>query len=326
MKPFTYLSAANEAEAVRLLGAGRLALAGGTSLLNLMKEHVVEPESLVNIKSIQGLDRASPVGEGLLVGANMTLTSLLENKDVEARYPALWQALETVATPQIRNVATLGGNLCARPPCWYLSHENFACAKRGNANTCPAREGENEFSAIFQTDGPCVAVHASSLAPALLALGASVRIVGPEGARELPLEKFFLLPKDNVLRENVLGSQEIVTHVILGPGKPKSATYVVNPKASHDWPVALASVALDMSGETVSRARIVLGAVAPIPWRALDAEGSIAGQKVTPETAARAGESAVSRAEPLAQNGYKIQIAKTAVKRALLVAAHGQWR
>jgi len=129
-----------------------------------------------------------------------------------------------------------------------------------------------------------------------------------------------------VLRENILGPQEIVAHVILGPRRPKSATYVVNPKASHDWPVGLASVALEMSQETVSSARIVLGAVAPVPWRAQDAEGSIAGKPVTPETAARAGEAAVSRAEPLAQNAYKVQIAKTAVKRALLMAAHGQWR
>jgi xanthine dehydrogenase YagS FAD-binding subunit len=223
-------------------------------------------------------------------------------------------------------MATLGGNLCARPPCWYFSHDNFACAKRGNANTCPAREGENEYSSIFATDDPCVAVHASSVAPALVALGASVRVAGPGGGREMPLEKFFTLPRENVLKENVLANNEIVTHVMLPRGNPKSATYVVNPKESHDWPVSIASVALDMAGDTVKSARIVLGAVAPIPWRAAKAEAALAGQKVTSESAQKAADAAVDGSSPLSQNGYKVQTAKTAVKRAILIAATGKWR
>jgi xanthine dehydrogenase YagS FAD-binding subunit len=326
MKPFTYKSAATEEEAVKALGAGALPLAGGTSLLNLMKERVVEPDVLVNIKSIQGLDKLEATGEGWKIGANATLSALAENAALKAQYPALQQALETVGTLQIRNMATLGGNLCAKPPCWYLSHDNFACAKRGNANTCPAREGENEYSAIFATDDPCVAVHASSLAPALVALGASVRIAGPGGPRLLPLEKFFTLPRENVLKENVLANNEIVTHVILGKGSPKSATYVVNPKESHDWPVSIASVALEMAGDSVKSARIVLGAVAPVPWRAAKAEAALAGQKPTPENAQKAAEAAVDGAAPLSQNVYKVQTAKAAVKRAILLAATGKWR
>jgi xanthine dehydrogenase YagS FAD-binding subunit len=326
MKAFTYKSATTEAEAVKALGAGALPLAGGTSLLNLMKERVVEPEVLVNIKSIRGLDQVEAVGEGWRIGANAILSTLLEHPTLRARLPAFTQALETVGTPQIRNMATLGGNLCARPPCWYFSHDLFACSKRGNASHCPAKDGENEYASIFATGEPCVAVHASSVAPALVALGATVRIAGPLGAREIPLEKFFALPKENVLRENVLAPNEIVTHVVLAKGNPRSATYVVNPKESHDWPVSIASVALEMSGDSVTAARIVLGAVAPIPWRAAKAEASIAGRKVTSDTAQKAAEAAVDGATPLSQNAYKLQTAKAAVKRALLLAATGQWR
>jgi xanthine dehydrogenase YagS FAD-binding subunit len=223
-------------------------------------------------------------------------------------------------------MATIGGNLCARPPCWYFSHDHFACAKRGNANVCPAREGENEYASIFATDDPCVAVHASSLAPALVALEASVRIAGPSGAREIALEKFFMLPRENVLRENVLAANEFVTHVILGRPGARSATYVVNPKESHDWPVSIASVALEMGGETVRSARIVLGAVAPVPWRAARAEAALKGQAVNTESAAKAADLALEGAQPLSQNAYKVRTAKTAVKRAILIAGTGKWR
>jgi xanthine dehydrogenase YagS FAD-binding subunit len=326
MKAFTYKSVTSEEQAVKALGANALPLAGGTSLLNLMKERVLEPEVVVNLKDIKGLAQVEAAGEGLKIGANATLAALLENKAVRASYPGLAQALDTVGTPQIRNMATLGGNLCARTPCWYYMHENFPCAKAGRGNTCPAKEGENEFHAIFATDGPCVSVHASSAAPALIALGAKVRIAGPNGAREVELEKFFTLPKDNVQKENVLAANEIVTHVLLAKPAPKSATYVVLQKASHDWPIAQASVALDLGGDTVRAARIVLGAVAPVPWRAAEAEAALAGKKVTEETASKAGEAALAGASPLAQNAYKKQSLKTAVKRAILVAATGKWR
>ena len=325
MKAFTYKSARSEEEAVKALGPGALPLAGGTTLLNLMKERVVEPEVLVNLKAIRGFDRIEAVSDGLRIGAGVTLASLLENPAVARQYPAIAQAVETVATPQIRHMGTLGGNLCTRPPCWYFSHDLFACAKRGNANTCPAREGENEYSSVFANEGPCVAVHGSSVAPALVALGAGVRIVGPSGAREIPLEKFFTLPKDNVLRENVLGNNEIVTHVSLGKPNAKSATYVVLHKESHDWPLGLASVALEMNGDVCGSARVVLGAVAPIPWRSPKAEGVLAGKKITGEVASAAAEAAVGGALPLSQNAYKVQTTKAALRRAILTAATGKW-
>ena len=325
MKAFTYKSAKTEEEAVQALGTGALPLAGGTTLLNLMKDRVVEPDVLVNLKSIRGFDKIEAAGAGFRIGAGVTLASLVENPAVVKQYPALAQAIETVATPQIRNMATIGGNLCTRPPCWYFSHDLFGCAKRGNTNTCPARDGENEYHAIFANDGPCVAVHGSSVAPALMAFGGSVRVAGPSGAREIPLEKFFALPKDNVLKENVLAANEIVTHVSIGKGNAKSATYVVLQKESHDWPVGLASVALEMTGETCTAAKVVLGAVAPVPWRSAGAEGVLTGKIITAEIASAAAEAALKGAAPLSQNAYKIQTTKAAVKRAVLMAATGKW-
>lgn len=325
MKAFTYHRPTNEQAAVRLLGAGAVPLAGGSSLLNLLKERVLEPERVVNLKAIPGLAGIEAAGEGLRIGANVTLAALLENAEVRRAYPALVQAAETVGTPQIRNVATVGGNLCAPPACWYYTHEGFPCPRKGADHACPAKAGENEYHAIFATEGPCVAVHASSLAPALVALGARLRVVGPGGARDVEVEKFFRLPRAGEPRENVLAADEIVTHVTLGPARPRSATYAVLHKESHDWPVGLASVSLEMDGDTALAARVCLGAVAPVPWRAPGAEAALAGRKVTPETAARAAEAAVAGAAPLSQNAYKVGIARAAVRRAILLAATGKW-
>jgi xanthine dehydrogenase YagS FAD-binding subunit len=324
MKAFTYHSATSEQEATSLLGPKALALAGGTDLLNLMKERVIGPDALVNIKAIPGLDRIEAAGDGLRIGAAATLSALIEHEGIRKGYPALVQALETVGGPQIRNMATLGGNLCARPPCWYFAHEGFPCVKRGDGDGCPAKEGENEHHAILATDGPCVAVHASSAAPALIVYGASVRVAGPGGAREIPLEQFFTLPKADVKRENVLAPNEIVTHVILGKGSPRSAAVVVRHKASHDWPTALAAAALEMEGGTCRSARICLGAVAPVPWRAKASEAALAGKAVDEAVAGKAADAALAGAAPLSQNAYKVRAARAAVRRAILAAAAGR--
>ena len=304
MKAFTYKSAATEEAAVKMLGPKALPLAGGTNLLNLMKDRVVEPDTVVNIKSIKGLDRIGEAeGGGISLGANVRLVELLESRTVKRMMPALWQAVDTIATPQIRNMATVGGNLCARPACWYFTREGYSCPKLGTGRVCDAKEGQNEYHAIFETDGPCVAVHASSAAPALIALGAKARVVGPLGPREVDLEKFFTLPAADVRRENVLRPDEIVTHVIVPRGTLHSATYVVRHKTAHDWPVGLASVALalDKAG-TCESARVVLGAVAPVPWRSQAAEKALAGKKITAETAASAASAAVEGAKPLSHN------------------------
>jgi xanthine dehydrogenase YagS FAD-binding subunit len=234
-------------------------------------------------------------------------------------------AAEEVGTPQIRNMGTVGGNLMQRPRCWYYRNEEFPCLKKGGSR-CYAVEGENQYHAIFG-DGPCYIVHPSSLAVPLIAYGARVRVVGPSGAREVDLGEIYQLPNQNLYGETVLQPNEIVTHVILPPVQPggvsKSASYEVRLKQAHDWPLALASVNLAMAGDTVQSARIVLGAVAPIPWRAAAAERLLAGRRIDEATAVEIAAAAVAGARAMSGNGYKIQIARTAVKRALLRAVGG---
>jgi xanthine dehydrogenase YagS FAD-binding subunit len=328
MKAFTYRVASSEENACKILGEKAeksLPLAGGTSLINLMKNYVLQPEVLVNIKKIPGTDKVEATDAALKLGANVLIADIFHNETIVKNYPALAQAARGVGTPQIRHQATLGGNLCQRPYCWYFTQEAFECLKKGGT-ACPAKDGENEFHAIFETDSPCVIAHPSSLAPALVALGAKVRIASPAGAREVPVEEFFVSPKTNARKENVLAPNEIVTHVLLGPGNPKSATYEVRQRESTDWPVCLASVSLDLeAGGNVKDSRICLGGVAPVPWRAKGAEAALKGKAVTPEAAQAAADAAVQGAAPLSQNAYKVRTAQAAVKRAILLAATGKW-
>jgi xanthine dehydrogenase YagS FAD-binding subunit len=323
MKSFSYVSATSEADAVKLLGEKALALAGGSNLLNLMKEYVLQPEVLVDLKSIPDSARIEGDGtKGARIGANARLVDIIESPALKHGYPALIQALWDVGTPQIRNQSTLGGNLCARPPCWYFRFEAFPCRKKGGPS-CPAEGGENEYLSILSHEGlRCHAVHGSSAAPALVVYEAKLRIAGPEGAREVAIEEFFVLPDEaNVRRENILKPNEIVTHVILPPPKGRSASYEVRQKESHDWPLALASVALEIEGDICRSARICLGAVAPVPFRAKEAEAALQGQRISEESAAAAAQKAVAGAKPMEQNGYKVKITQTAVKRAILAAA-----
>lgn len=325
MKPFAYQSANSEENAAASLGDNALALAGGSNLLNLMKEQVLEPDLLVNIKDVPETTRIERFDGGLRIGANVTVGAILKSDEVRKEYPALNQALRNVGSPQIRNVATLGGNLCARPSCcWYYCHSGFDCLKRGG-KTCPARDGENDYHAIFDNDSSCVMVHSSSAAPALVVYGATVRVVGRNGAREVDIEKFFVSPRVDPKRETVVEPDEIVTHVTLGPGRPNSATYETRPGVSHGWPLGLASVAMTMAGSTCRQARICLGAVAPVPWRVPRAEAALANKAVTADTAEAAAKVAVEGAKALGKNAYKIAVAQAAVKRAILLAAHGKY-
>jgi xanthine dehydrogenase YagS FAD-binding subunit len=236
-------------------------------------------------------------------------------------YPAVAAAAIEVGTPQIRNQGTVGGNLNQRPRCWYFRNEEFVCFKKGG-NTCFSPAGENQFHAIFG-GGPTFIVHPSSLAVPFVAYGATFRLLGPKGERMVPAAEYFTMPTlANVQRENVLQPDELLTHVILpAPGSIKSGHYEVRYKTSHDWPIAFATVLLTMSGSTVQAARVVMGAVAPVPWRSQAAEQALAGKAITPAVAADAADAALRGAMPLSQNAYKIQVAKTAVERAILHAA-----
>jgi len=321
LKAFTYVNAANEKEAVAALASAQrgrmLPMAGGMDLLGLMKDYIVSPDRVV---SIRGLDQTIAAGDGgLRIGAAVKISDLAEHAAARKQYPALVTAAEGVGTPQIRNMGTVGGNIMQRPRCWYFRNEEFNCLKKGGSR-CFAVEGENQFHAIFG-DGPCHIVHPSSLAVPVIAYGGKFRVVGPNGAREIDAGEFFQLPNANLYGENVLQPNEIITHVILPAPGQRSAAYEVRFKQSHDWPLAAASVNLVMAGSTVKSARIVMGAVAPIPWRVQAAERVLAGKTITDAIAAEAANAAVAGARPMSGNKYKIQIAKTAVKRAILAAA-----
>jgi xanthine dehydrogenase YagS FAD-binding subunit len=320
LKAFAYVNPATEREAVAALGPERgraLPLAGGMDLLGLIKDHIVAPERLVNVKNLDA--GVTAADGGLRIGAATKLIDLIEHPAAR-RYAALVAAAEEVGTPQIRHQGTVGGNLLQRPRCWYFRNEEFACLKKGGAH-CFAVDGENRYHAIFG-DGPCHIVHPSSLAVPIVAYGGRFRIAGPGGAREIDAGEFFQLPNVNLYGESILQPAELLTHVILPPAGQRSAAYEVRFKQSHDWPLAIAAVNLTMDGASVRTARIVLGAVAPVPWRVPAAERALAGRTITAAVAAEVAATALAGAKALTGNGYKIQIAKTAVKRALLRAAN----
>jgi xanthine dehydrogenase YagS FAD-binding subunit len=321
LKAFTYVNAANEKEAVAALASAQrgrmLPMAGGMDLLGLMKDYIISPDRVVSIK---GLDQTIAAGDGgLRIGAAVKIADLAEHAAARKMYPALVTAAEGVGTPQIRNMGTVGGNIMQRPRCWYFRNEEFNCLKKGGSR-CFAVDGENQFHAIFG-DGPCHIVHPSSLAVPVIAYGGKFRVAGPNGAREIEAGEFFQLPNANLYGETVLQPNEIITHVILPAPGQRSAAYEVRFKQSHDWPLAAASVNLVMAGSTVKSARIVMGAVAPIPWRVPAAERVLAGKAITDAVATEAANAAVAGARPMSGNNYKIQIAKTAVKRAILAAS-----
>ncbi len=323
MKPFAYVNPTNEKDAAAALSPEyekALPLGGGQDLLARMKDYITQPDKIVNIKNALEAT-ATPHNGGLRIGAAMKMVDLAEHAEIARMYPPIAAAAAEVGTPQIRNQGTVGGNINQRPRCWYYRNEEFVCFKKGG-NTCFSPAGENQFHAILG-GGPTYIVHPSSLAVPFVAYNATFRLLGPKGERLVPAAEYFTMPTlQNVQRENVLQPDELLTHVILpAPGNVKHGHYEVRYKASHDWPIAFATVLLTMNGSTVQGARIVMGAVAPVPWRSQAAEQALAGKTITPETAAAAAEAALRGATPLSQNAYKIQVAKTAVERAILQAA-----
>jgi xanthine dehydrogenase YagS FAD-binding subunit len=324
VKAFAYVNAANEKEAVAALKVDGIALpmAGGQDLLARMKDYIDAPDRLVNVKGALDATVAQTPDGGLKIGAAMKIVDLFENQQVRRLYPAVNAAAIEIGTPQIRHQGTVGGNINQRPRCWYFRNEEFVCYKKGGSR-CFAVDGENQYHAIFGNEGPSHIVHPSSLAAPFMAYGARFRVVGPNGEREIPASEFFTMPTlQNVMKENVLGDEELLTHVILPPpGNVKTGHYEVRYKASHDWPLAFTTVVLAMNGARIGSARVVLGAVAPVPWRSKPAEAALAGKTLDEAAADAAGQAAVSEAKPMSGNEYKVQIAKTAVKRAVMRAA-----
>ena len=320
MQPFAYANPTTLQEALGQLGArwGEAdVLAGGTDLISSMKDRLHTPKRVVNIKNIKELEGIQKTADGLRIGALVTMDELARNADVRASYKSLVDAAEGVSSPQIRHVGTVGGDLCQRPRCWYYRNGFGLLATQDGKPLAP--DGENKYHAIFG-GGPAYFVSASSLGPALVALGARVKLVSAKGAREVPAAKFFVAPKDENTREIALRPDEILTEILVPGAAVKSATYEVRQKMALDWPLAAASVALTMNGNAVASAKVVLGHVAPTPWEATAAEKALAGKTVTAATAEAAGKAAVADAKPLSQNAYKVTLARVAVKRALLEA------
>lgn len=322
MKPFAYLNPTSEKEAIGTLGTehGTVApLAGGQDLLARMKDYLAQPDRVVNVKNALDTTITSTPDGGMKIGAAMRIVDLAEHAEVAQRYPAVALAAVEVGTPQIRNQGTVGGNINQRPRCWYFRNEEFVCLKKGGS-VCFSVSGENQFNAILG-GGPSFIVHPSSLAVPFVAYNATFRLAGPKGERMVRAGDYFTLPSKNLQTENVLAPNELLTHVILpAPGAAKTGHYEVRYKESHDWPIAFATVVMSMNGDTISSARVVMGAVAPIPWRAEAAEAALVGKKITEETAAAAADAALKGARPMSRNAYKVQVARTAVKRAILRA------
>src|SRR5437016_4187274 len=316
MRAFEYVSPTSRKQAISLLSTnwGNIEiLAGGTDLLALMKDDVVAPKRLINIKEIRDLRGVSSGAEGLRIGALSTLGDLADDSTLKKIYPALAEALVEAASPQIRNLATLGGNLCQRPRCWYFRNGFGLIPKdEGGKELVPA--GENRFHAILGNDGPAKFVSPSTIAPILIAYGAKVRLEGPKGTREIPLEKFFVIPRTESEREHDLRPNEIVTEIVIPAASDiRAAHYEVRQKEAFDWPLAVAAVALKMRGANVESSQIVMGYVAPVPWPSAEAEQVLAGQPISKDTARKAAESAVANAKPLSQNAYKVKLARVAV-------------
>jgi xanthine dehydrogenase YagS FAD-binding subunit len=327
MQNFEYASPTTLQAAIHLLAEAKgdsAVLAGGTDLLSLLKEGVAKPVRVVDLQKVKELKHIeSRSGTGLRLGALVTFDELIENAEVQKNYPALVQAARGVSSPQVRSMGTVGGDLCQRPRCWYYRLGYGLLAIYNGKAMVP--EGDNRYHAILGNSGPSYFVSPSSLAPALFALGAKVQLHGPEGARELEIEKFFVTPASEGESEHALKPHEIVTEIVLPPAEGmKMAVYEVRQREALDWPLAAAAVALEMPGDSIRRARVVLGHVAPVPWPSPEAEQVLAGKTFVEDLADEAGKAAVSKATPLSKNTYKVQLARVAVKRALLRAVKGE--
>ena len=321
MKPVEWSNPTTVAEVVGALSQGAAIKAGGLDLVDMMKEGLIAPSRLVNLRSVRGLDRVEHTpGQGLRVGPLVTLARLADHPDVRRRARALADAAGHAATPQIRNVATLGGNLLQRPRCWYFRSEAFLCRRKGGSH-CFALDGENQYHAIFD-NGFCAVVHASATATALVALGATLVVTNAKGPRDVALESIFVGPTADVTREHKLAVDDVITEIRIPdlPPGAASAYAKLGEKESFDWPLAEVACVIERAGGRCTKASVVLGAAAPTPHRSREAEAALAGQPLTEDSARAAAKAALRGATPLAQNGYKVQIFETLLRRTIMAA------
>ena len=324
MKSFEYANPQTEAEALELLNDREVqtaVLAGGTDLISLMKQHLVTPDRVVDIKNVPSIQGIRPVDDGIVIGANTTLEEMSSSPFL-ADYPSLLHVVDNTRAIQIQSMGTIAGDLCHLPNCWYFRNGYGLLGMEDGESL--VETGDNRFHAILGNSGPAKFVSASRFAPALIAQGAKVRIIGPAPDQEevVPLEYFYVTPKTEKQGVTILKPGQLLAHIWLPhAGQLKSASYEMMEMEGLDWPLAAAASCVDLQpGGIIRRARIVMGHVAPTPWTAHEAQEAIVGKPLNEETAELAGNIAVSQATPLSGNDYKVQIAKTSVKRSLLKA------
>jgi xanthine dehydrogenase YagS FAD-binding subunit len=316
---FTFIRPKSITDAVSELRSPKARIhAGGTDLLGCLRDGVFGAEKLVSIghlDKLKGLDRTQD--GGVRIGALTPIAELAASDVIRQSYPALARSAAEVASPQLRNQGTLGGNLCQKPRCWYYRGE-FTCLRKGG-DKCYAYDGENQYHCIFG-GSVCFITHPSDIAPALVAYDAVIRVAGEKGFREVPAGKFHILPEEDVEKETVLTSAEIITEIFLPSPRPGLLSSYRKVRARGSWDFALAGVALALKfqEDVVEEARIVLSGAAPIPWRSREMEEFIISKKIDRETAARAAERAVKEAQPLKKNGYKVTLFRGMIEEELL--------
>ncbi|HTV56860.1 MAG TPA: FAD binding domain-containing protein [Terriglobia bacterium] len=325
MEPFEYASPTSRKEVVGLLGTDwqeAQLLAGGVDIISLMKDYVEKPRRVVSLHQVADLRGIESSGRELRIGSMVTIREVMENETIKRHYPILAQFADYIRSEQLRNMGTAGGNLLQRPRCWYYRLGYGLLAEQDGKPLVP--NGDNRYHAILGNSGPAYFVSPSTMAPALIAMDARLRIEGQHGAREISVEKLYTAPTQSEEREHTIKPNEILTEIIV-PRQTgsRSAYYEVKQRQCLDWPLTGAAVVLHMNGTTVRRARVVLSQVAPVPWPSPEAEQELEGKTVTEEVADAAGKAAVSRATPLSMNGYKVQLTRVAVKRAILQASQG---
>jgi xanthine dehydrogenase YagS FAD-binding subunit len=322
MNRFTFVDCATVDEALSQMKGDAVVKAGGIDLLDLMKDGIVSPPKLVSILNVQSLHHIESSDRGLHLGPLTTLSEIADHPEIQRRYGALSDAAGHAATPQVRNMATLGGNLMQRPRCWYFRSTDFDCRKKGGSDECHALQGENQYHAIVNNN-TCAMVHPSSTAVPLLAMNAEVELTSKAGKRTVAMRDFYVTPEEDVQRETAVKPGELITAIrVPTPARgTRSAYQKYGEKESFDWPLADAGVVLEMDGKTCRKAAIVLGVAAPTPIHATSAEAALRGKVIDEATAREAGKLAVANATPLSQNGYKVQLFQTAVYRTILLAA-----
>jgi xanthine dehydrogenase YagS FAD-binding subunit len=323
MPNFAYVRAKSIKEAIQHLSSDSARIhAGGTDLLGCLRDDIFGAKKLVSLSQLKDLRGIRMTKEGgLRIGALATITEVAHHKMIQERYPALAKAASEVASPQLRNQGTLGGNICQKPRCWYYRGE-FHCLRKGG-DRCYAYNGENQFHCLFGGGGICYIVHPSDTAPVLVVYEAIIQVAGPKGTRRIPLEKFYVLPSGDVRKETVLKPNEIVTEILLPPPVKGLRSSYRKVRARRSWDFALAGVALalQLKGDRVEKARVVLSGAALIPWRSKEVEETIIGKRLDVETVAQAAEAAVKNAEPLEKNAYKIPLFRGIIEEELLAIA-----